>query len=215
MQIQPPVPFPELRCAFAALSARASEIGALVLGGMLDYFLHRRLERMLAALIAKVRLALLHCAFDLVPVVRSYVRRPDPPFVEPPPYAEEETEAPSPTEPRAPPRSSIVLWPVGRTGHDNSAGRQPYYWVPDEVCTRRLIGRFAAVAHILANPTIYARKLALILTRPPRCARRNPEFVSLEEPDRVDGRHTPEDLSVQVASESAPAPNARPPPDEA
>jgi hypothetical protein len=175
MQIAAPIPFADLRLAFAALSARASEIGALVVTGMLDYYLHRRLTHALARLIARLRIALLHRAFALLPTLRDYQprpARPPAPLAPPDPFA---LEDPAPADesardPAAMRPSGITLWPVGRHGIDNSDGRQPYYWMPDHVPAARLARRFEAVARILADPDRYARKLALILSRPPRGA---------------------------------------------
>jgi hypothetical protein len=194
-----PVPLDALRLAFAALLARAAEIGALVVGGRLDYYLHRRLEAKLAPIIAALRIALLHRAFELIPTLRAYKPRPlpepasiddahDDEADEPVPehesdqdHADEHPPASEPERAAHPTRPmNIKLWPVGRCGHDNSANRQPYYWVPETVCTRRLNGRFDSVARILADINRYARKLARILTRPPRWVRRRPDLATVE-----------------------------------
>jgi hypothetical protein len=172
MQIAAPTPFSALRLAFAALAARASEIGVFLAAAGLDYYFERRLSHALAKIIAQLRISLLHRAFELIPTLRVYRPRPTQSPLEAPSYnAPMETpctESPEAQEARAPRSMGIVLWPVGRSGVDTSENRQPYYWLPDSVPAARLAGRFAAVAKILANPTFYARKLARILTRPPR-----------------------------------------------
>jgi hypothetical protein len=190
MQIAAPIPFPDLRLAFAALAARAGEIGALVVTGALDYYFHRRLTGALARLIAKLRIALLHRAFALLPTLRAYQPRPERPQAPRAPLDPFEPEAAAaaelePRDPAAMRPSGIVLWPVGRHGVDNSEGRQPYYWMPAGVPAARLARRFEAVARILADPDRYARKLAMILSRPPRGAPAEPEPCAAPEADRA------------------------------
>jgi hypothetical protein len=211
-----PVPFAALRLALAALLARAEEIGVFVFGGMLDYYLSRRLERKLAAIIADVRIALLHRAFELIPTLRAFRPRslPEPvPFDDDAPSVmeeegDDEQTGPAPEqEPRTIRPSGIVLWPVGRRGHDHSAKRAPYYWLQDNVSTRRLAGRFRALERMLADVDRYARKLARILTQPPRWVRHHPELVADAEPEPVIGPCAVEAPSGAVALD-APAAGA-------
>jgi hypothetical protein len=180
MQIAAPTPFSALRLAFAALAARAAEIGVFLAAAGLDYYFERRLSHALARIIAKLRISLLHRAFELIPTLQEYRPRPTQSPCEPPAYDETPCDSPcadasDAPKPHAPRPMGIVLWPVGRHGVDTSENRKPYYWMPDSVPTARLAGRFAAVAKILANPTFYARKLALILTRPPRASADAPQ----------------------------------------
>jgi hypothetical protein len=187
--ITAPVPFAALRLAFAALRARAEEIGVFVFGGMLDYYLCRKLERKLAEIIADLRIAVLHRAFELVPTLRAYRPRPLP---EPAPFDDdaapevEDSDGDLLSKPAHEPNAirpmGVNLWPVGRQGQDNSANRQPYYWMPETVPTRRLAGRLQAVERVLADVDRYARRLARLLTRPPRALRHRPDLGADAQP---------------------------------
>jgi hypothetical protein len=222
---------PELKLLFAALSAFAFMVGALAPDGSVGYYVYRWLKTRLAGLVQALRITLLHKAFAIAPTLPAYTPRlhefndaaDDLATSEneteiadtTPVYPALATEDVQTSNARDPQSGRLVLWIVGRGGSDTRASRRPYYWIPDSVPTRRLALSFQAMARVLADPERHARRLALILTRPPLWARRNPAWIDPPAPLQPEPDSPPAtEASTEIKAETcAPiGPCARAPP---